>query len=197
MTVSHSIQPHSAEVAEPPAYSRPAVNWIQTGWDHQWATALRGQMDAELGPRYRSLVEQGRRRPLPPRAEDIETVWIAVVDGQPAATAALLRNPGYWEVKRVFVAPAFRRRALARQALAKVEESAMGMGVRELVLQTGILQPDAIALYSREGWDRIPGFGPYSGDDNSVCFRKAPAGPGTRTGVSSRQPARPQPQEEI
>lgn len=99
-------------------------------------------------------------------------MWIAVVDGQPAATAALLKNPGYWEVKRVFVAPAFRRRALARQALAKVEESARGLGLPELVLQTGILQPEAIALYSREGRSRIPGFGPYAGDHGSVCFRK-------------------------
>ena len=130
-------------------------------------------MDAELGPRYRALIEQGRPRPLPPRAEDIETVWIAVVDRQPAATAALLRNPGYWEVKRVFVPPGFRRRALAQQALAKVEDSARALGLRELVLQTGVLQPEAIALYSREGWDRIPGFGPYAGDDASVCFRKA------------------------
>lgn len=129
-------------------------------------------MDAELGPRYRELVEQGRRRPLPPRAEDIETVWIAVVDGQPAATAALLRNPGYWEVKRVFVSPDFRRRALAQRALAKVEETARGLGVRELVLQTGILQPEAIALYTREGWEGIPGFGPYAGDAASACFRK-------------------------
>ncbi len=151
----------------------PGIEWVQAAWDHPWATALRGQMDAELGPRYREFIEQGRPRPLPPRAEDIETVWIAVVDGAPAATAALLRNPAYWEVKRVFVAPDVRRRALARLALAKVEDSARGLGVQELVLQTGILQPEAIALYTREGWDRIPGFGPYAGDDGSVCFRKS------------------------
>lgn len=129
-------------------------------------------MDAELGPRYQALVQQGRPRPLPPSAEDIETVWIAVADGEPAATAALLRNPGYWEVKRVFVSPDFRRRALAQQALAKVEGSARDLGVRELVLQTGVLQPEAIALYSREGWDRIPSYGPYAEDPASVCFRK-------------------------
>lgn len=154
-------------------HPRRTVGWVQTGWDHPWASGLRGQMDAELRPRYRAFVEQGRRRPLPPKAEDIETVWIAVVDGKPAATAALLRNPGYWEVKRVFVSPDFRRKALAQQALTKVEESARALGVQELVLQTGILQPEAVALYSREGWDRIPGFGPYAGDDGSVCFRKA------------------------
>ncbi len=81
----------------------------------------------------------GRARPQQPSAEDIEIVWIALMDGTPAATAALLRNPGYWEVKRVFVAPAFRRRALAR-ALALVEESAQAVGAVEIVLQTGILQ---------------------------------------------------------
>lgn len=161
-----------AEVARPAAAPPLAVTWVETGWEHGWAVDLRGQMDAELGPRYRALVEQGRPRPLPPKAEDIETVWIALVDGKPAATAALLRNPGYWEVKRVFVSPCFRRRALAQQALVKVEGSACRLGVQELVLQTGILQPEAIALYSREGWDPIPGFGPYAGDLGSVCFRK-------------------------
>jgi GNAT superfamily N-acetyltransferase len=171
MTVQHVIH-QGASAADSPDDPRLNVGWVQTEWDHPWAAALRGQMDAELGPRYREFVEQGRPRPLPPRAEDIETVWIDVVDGQPAATAALLKNPGYWEVKRVFVAPAFRRRALARQALAKVEESARGLGLPELVLQTGILQPEAIALYSREGRSRIPGFGPYAGDHGSVCFRK-------------------------
>ena len=172
MTVRESIDqgaPAPALQGGPPHL---ALSWVQTGWDHSWAAELRSQMDAELRPRYQALVEQGRRRPLPPRAEDIETVWIAVIDGKPAATAALLRNPGYWEVKRVFVSPGFRRRALAQQALAKVEQSAGGLGVRELVLQTGILQPEAIALYAREGWDRIPGFGPYAGDEGSVCFRK-------------------------
>ena len=168
MQTNHQVLSHAGNYPAAP----PAVSWVQTGWDHQWASGLRGQMDAELGPRYRELVEQGRRRPLPPRAEDIETVWIAVVDGQPAATAALLRNPGYWEVKRVFVSPDFRRRALAQQALAKVEETARGLGVRELVLQTGILQPEAIALYKREAWEGIPGFGPNAGDTASVCFRK-------------------------
>jgi putative acetyltransferase len=162
----------TAEGVRPAAAPPLAVTWVKTGWDHGWAADLRGQMDAELGPRYRALVEQGRPRPLPPKAEDIEVVWIAVVDGKPAATAALLRNPAYWEVKRVFVSPGFRRRALAQRALAKVEESARHLGVQELVLQTGILQPEAIALYSREGWDLIPGFGPYTGDPASVCFRK-------------------------
>ena len=171
MTVRESIDQGAPAPAQP-GDRQLEVSWVQTGWDHRGASGLRDQMDAELRPRYQAFVEQGRRRPLPPRAEDIETVWIAVVDGKPAATAALLRNPGYWEVKRVFVSPDFRRRALAQQALAKVEQSARGLGVRELVLQTGILQPEAIALYSREGWDCIPGFGPYAGDDGSVCFRK-------------------------
>ncbi|MCU1569091.1 MAG: family N-acetyltransferase [Pseudarthrobacter sp.] len=171
MTLRQLID-QNAEVMRPAGAPRLAVTWVQTGWDHRWAVDLRGQMDVELGPRYRALVEQGRARPLPPNAGDIETVWIAAVDDKPAATAALLRNTGYWEVKRVFVSPGFRRRALAQQALEKIEGSARRLGVQELVLQTGILQPEAIALYLREGWDRIPGYGPYAGDHGSVCFRK-------------------------
>lgn len=171
MTDVSPAQQKSTGVAAPFGDGSTPV-WVQTSWDHRWAEDLRGQMDAELGPRYRAFVEQGHPRPLPPRAEDIATVWVAVIDDRPAATAALLRTPDYWEVKRVYVSPEFRRRALARQTLAHVEEVARSLGVQDLVLQTGILQPEAIALYSRQGWNRVPAFGPYVGDDVSVCFRK-------------------------
>jgi hypothetical protein len=47
------------------------------------------------------------------------------------------------------------------------------LGYRQLVLETGVRQVPAIALYSRCGWRRIAPFGPYVGDPTSVCFGKA------------------------
>ena len=40
------------------------------------------------------------------------------------------------------------------------------------MLETGVLQPDAIRFYSREGYTRIENFGYYADSADSVCFEK-------------------------
>ncbi len=76
------------------------------------------------------------------------------------------------EVKRMFVAPAAQRRGLARRMLAHLEHSAAGTGVRAMVLETGIAQPEAIALYTSSGYEPIAGFGHYRDSPLSRCFAK-------------------------
>ena len=46
------------------------------------------------------------------------------------------------------------------------------LGSRRIVLETGILQPDAIRFYEREGYESIPLFGSYAGSAESVCFAR-------------------------
>ena len=48
----------------------------------------------------------------------------------------------------------------------------MGAGVDTLQLETGPLQPAAIAFYERNGFTRIPNFGEYADSEYSVCFAK-------------------------
>lgn len=76
------------------------------------------------------------------------------------------------EVKRMYVAAAHRRRGLARRVLALLEGSAAAAGVATLVLETGVRQPEAIALYESCGYRPIPGFGYYRGSELSRCFAK-------------------------
>lgn len=129
-------------------------------------------MDAEVGPRYVEL-RGGRTPPGRPTGEDVAEVVLALVDGVPAATGTLRRLPDRWEVKRLFVGPEHRRLGLARQVLARVEDAARSRGARELFLQTGNRQPDAIALYEGSGWERTEVFAPYDPTDGiSICFRK-------------------------
>jgi GNAT superfamily N-acetyltransferase len=158
------------------AASRPEVTWIRTGWDDPRTAALSEAMDEELVPRYAELMGEGDA-PAPPTADQVAVVVIAEIDGTPAAAGTLRRLGDLWEVKRLYVAPAFRRLGLARRLLAQIEEAVVARGGTEAYLQTGVLQPDAIALYEREGWVRIPAYPPYSDDDGvSVCFRKSLAG---------------------
>ena len=147
------------------------VHWESTCWGDPRVDALLAAMDAELGPRYADL--RGTSSPPGrPTGDDVAEVVLALVDGVPAATGTLRRLPERWEVKRLFVGPEHRRLGLARQVLERVRDAARARGASELFLQTGRRQPEAIALYERSGWERVPVFAPYDPQDGiSVCFR--------------------------
>ncbi len=76
------------------------------------------------------------------------------------------------EVKRMFVAPVARRRGLAAQILTAVEAWAREEGFATAILETGIHQHEAIALYHREGYADTEPFGNYVGMSLSLCMRK-------------------------
>lgn len=74
------------------------------------------------------------------------------------------------EVKRMYVVPSAQRRGVARRMLAHLEATAAAAGVEAMVLETGMRQPEAIALYESSGYEPIPGFGYYCGSELSRCF---------------------------
>ena len=76
------------------------------------------------------------------------------------------------EIKRMYVAPAWRRRGLSRRLLAFIEAEAARRGFSRAVLETGTRQPEAIALYGSCGWQKIPPYGPFADDPLSVFFGK-------------------------
>ena len=102
----------------------------------------------------------------------------ASVGDEPAGCGAWrVHAPGVVEVKRVFVAPAFRRRGLAELIMSTLEGSAARAGHREVVLNTGRRQPEALALYDRLGYRPVPGYGVYAGERGAVFLGKALADP--------------------
>ena len=50
------------------------------------------------------------------------------------------------------------------------ERQAAAAGATRLVLETGTGQPDAQRFYEREGYERVPLFGPYAASTISVCY---------------------------
>ncbi len=54
--------------------------------------------------------------------------------------------------------------------LRALEQQARAAGVVRLLLETGTAQPDAMRFYQREGYAQIDNFGPYVGEELSVCF---------------------------
>jgi putative acetyltransferase len=76
------------------------------------------------------------------------------------------------EVKRMFVLPSFRGKGIASKVLRDLEGWARELSFSRCILETGKRQPDAIALYKKNGYQQIENYGPYVGVDYSVCFEK-------------------------
>ena len=99
---------------------------------------------------------------------------IGYVDGKPLACGAIRKhNDRTAEIKRMYVKPAARGQGLSRQILTALEAEGRALGVRRLVLETGSRQVEALALYSRAGFIKIPLFGEYlNSAETSVCMEK-------------------------
>jgi len=65
------------------------------------------------------------------------------------------------EIKRMYVAPTARGKGVADRLLQALEESAREAGMRRVWLETGARQPEAIAFYERNGYERITDYGYY------------------------------------
>ena len=80
------------------------------------------------------------------------------------------------ELKRMYVDPTVRGRGLGRRLLAALEFEARGLGVRRLVLETGIRQCAALALYRAAGFQPVPLYGEYvRSPETSICLGKVMA----------------------
>ena len=76
------------------------------------------------------------------------------------------------EVKRMFVVKDSRGKGVGQLILSRLEKWAAELGFGFCRLETGKRQPEAIALYERQGYQRIPNYGQYAGVENSICFEK-------------------------
>jgi putative acetyltransferase len=76
------------------------------------------------------------------------------------------------EVKRMFVEPDRRGMGVGWAVLANLEASAREMGVERLVLETGVHQEAAIALYIRAGFTAVDCWGEYATSPTSICYEK-------------------------
>jgi len=79
----------------------------------------------------------------------------------------------YGEIKRLFVLDSERGRGVARQLMARLEAELVDSGIALARLETGIHQPEALALYRRLGYVERGPFGAYALDPLSVFMEKA------------------------
>ncbi|MFD4657555.1 GNAT family N-acetyltransferase [Kitasatospora sp. NPDC058444] len=154
------------------------VEFRVTGYAHPDAQLLSAEVQQEYVRRY------GGPDDTVLRPEDFEApaglFMIAYLDGRPVACGGWrakqagpsgLRD-GDAELKRMFVIPAARGRGLARAVLGRLERTAIEAGRTRFILETGTEQPEAIALYTSEGYAAIRKFGIYKDHEQSICLGK-------------------------
>lgn len=145
---------------------------------HPAAQALVEQVQAEYVVRYGGPDQT----PLGPGTFDPPAgrFLVAFAGGVPAAMGGWRWRPDVQaldgrrvaEVKRMYVAPGHRRLGLGRRVLAVLESSAQAAGADVMVLETGLRQPEALALYRSAGYTDTVRFGHYADSDLAVFLGK-------------------------
>jgi putative acetyltransferase len=104
---------------------------------------------------------------------DIRYVVLAYEQQLPVGCGAIKEfDDRTMEVKRMYVVPECRNKGVATSILRELENWTRELGYERCILETGKGQPEAIALYGRNGYRMIPNYGQYTNVDNSVCFEK-------------------------
>ena len=82
--------------------------------------------------------------------------WVAV-DGSALVGMFGLERSGEagMELRRMYVAPSARRRGIGRTMLDFAERHVAGLGIPRIDLSTSELQPDALALYRKAGYELV------------------------------------------
>lgn len=98
---------------------------------------------------------------------------VGFVGNEPVATGGFRRHDdGVAEIKRMYVAHEHRGGGHARRLLAELEAQAVKAGYHRVVLETGLKQPEAMALYQSSGYVPTDPYGYYSDAEFSRFFTK-------------------------
>jgi GNAT superfamily N-acetyltransferase len=107
------------------------------------------------------------------KIDKIKFVVVAYENEKPVGCGAIKEyEVNTMEVKRMYVSPECRKRGIASKILSELENWARELSYAKCILETGKKQPEAIALYRKNGYTLIPNFGQYAQAINSLCFEK-------------------------
>ena len=142
------------------------------------AALLIEELDAYLAPLYAEESQHGYS--IEKLVEQQVEFFVVYHEGEPAGCGGVQffadpQAPGgaYGELKRMYVRDEFRGLGLAKRLLEHLEQLAVSKGVATMRLETGIYQHEAVGLYEKTGYRRIPPFGDYPPDDPlSLCYEK-------------------------
>jgi len=143
---------------------------IRTNSENKDFIKLVKELDADLAER------DGNDHPFYAQFNKIDKIRFAVVAYEneiPVGCGAIKEHgPDAMEIKRMYVVPGHRGKGIAAKVLSELEKWAAELSFAKCILETGKKQPEAIRLYTKNGYQLIPNYGQYAGVENSLCFEK-------------------------
>ena len=107
------------------------------------------------------------------KIDKIKHVIVAYEDLLPVGCGAIKEySEDTMEVKRMYVLQHKRGAGIATVILKELEEWATELNFSRCILETGEKQPEALRLYEKNEYKRIPNFGQYENVKESICFEK-------------------------
>ncbi len=146
------------------------IHFIRSDSDNKFFQALIRELDADL------KIRDGDDHSFYSQFNKIDKIKYAIVafdDEMPVGCGAIKElSKDAMEIKRMYVPPARRGQGIAGKILKELENWVFELNYTKCLLETGKKQPEAIALYKKNGYQIIPNYGQYENVENSVCFEK-------------------------
>jgi GNAT superfamily N-acetyltransferase len=143
---------------------------IRSNSDNTDFQQLIRSLDEELAARNGILQGQYTQYNI---ISDLGTVVVGYHDDRPSGCGCFkIFEETTVEIKRMFVTPENRGSGIAKMILQELEKWAIEKGYRKAVLETGVKQYEAIAFYTKLGYQRMDNYGQYTGNSNSLCMSK-------------------------
>jgi putative acetyltransferase len=153
-----------------PLRKQEMIKIVRTDSDDQDFINLVKNLDADLAERDgndHSFYAQFNK------IDKIKYVVVAYENNKPMGCGAIKEYaPNTMEIKRMYTLPESRRKGIASKVLTELEIWATELSYEKCILETGKKQPEAIALYKKNGYKLIPNYGQYTEIENSLCFEK-------------------------
>ena len=101
-------------------------------------------------------------------------IFVVARDGEDVAIGcgAIVATGSTGELKRMYVRPQNRGQGVAHSVLVELEASSLRSGCKELLLETGPFQQEALAFYKKQGYKQRGPFGAYPDHPLSVFMGK-------------------------
>lgn len=148
--------PQDELIIRPLSYDDPVVRALEAELQQEYLNRYGGEDEAPVDPDQFG----------PPDGAFL----VGFVGTEPVASGGFRRHDDeVAEIKRMYVDVDHRGAGYARKLLHELETRAHNVGYRRIVLEIGLKQPEAIALYESSGYFRVSGFGVHQ-DSELVRF---------------------------
>ena len=144
---------------------------VKTNSDNPAFKMLEAELESELNERDDSIQLQFDSYDTPKNY--IDTVVVAYDDDTPIGFGCFKPfDDSTAEIKRMYVSKDYRRKGVASIILLELELWAAQHEFIKMALHSSTKQPEAIHLYTKYGYKKIPSYGMYANIANSIGMQK-------------------------